>query len=332
MATAPHSQKPPHELPPELAVRLHREAGAEHWPISVEAFSAVLMRSATKALGDRVRSPRDLEAYLTGLHLRDLALACACLESGEAGSDAAWEMIIREHRPGLYRAAEAMRPGGGQELADSLYGELFGVSARGEAKTSLLRYYHGRSSLGTWLRAVLAQRLVDTVRSERRFEPLAPDPGSDHQSDTLADPASEPSRSGVTGVAGAVRASGDSPTADADRLRWMPAVHAAMRSAIAGLSASDRLRLSLYYVDGLTLAEIGRTASEHEATVSRHLTRTRKALRLAVEEHLRTQAGLSAAEMAECLASAMSDAGELDLSALIHGPPSGSRIVGNRGG
>ena len=42
-----------------------------------------------------------------------------------------------------------------EELADSLFAELYGLSA--EKRGSLLRYFHGRSSLKTWLRAVLAQ-------------------------------------------------------------------------------------------------------------------------------------------------------------------------------
>ena len=81
---------------------------------------------------------------------------------------------MREHRPGLYRAADAIAPGGnGRELADSLYADLFGLQSQGGERRSLFRYFHGRSSLATWLRAVLAQRHVDGIRTGRRFEPLA---------------------------------------------------------------------------------------------------------------------------------------------------------------
>lgn len=78
-----------------------------------------------------------------------------------------------EMRPGLYRGADALDPpGGARDLADSLYGDLYGVDERGAVRQSLLRYFHGRSSLGTWLRVVLTQRYVDRVRSARRTGPL----------------------------------------------------------------------------------------------------------------------------------------------------------------
>src|SRR5215467_12716365 len=100
----------------------------------------------------------------TTRYAEDLALASAC----EAGDEAAWERFVREFRPVLYRSADALDPSGGaRDLADALYGELF--------SKSLFRYYHGRSSLATWLRAVLAQRFVDRVRANRRIEPLPED-------------------------------------------------------------------------------------------------------------------------------------------------------------
>jgi hypothetical protein len=52
---------------------------------------------------------------------------------------------------------------------------------------------------------------------------------------------------------------------------------------------------------------------ESEATVSRHLARTRRAIRDAVERRLRTE-GLGDAEIAECFESATADPGEIDLN------------------
>ncbi len=281
-------------IPHGLVTRLHREADAARWQLSSARFAEALETSIVSSRGDGVTiAPRDLEAALSALHLRDLALACACAD----GDEAAWEHFVREHRPVLYRAAEAIRPGGGRELADSLYAELFGVSARGDARTSLFRYFHGRSSLATWLRAVLAQRHVDTIRVERRHEPLGED----------EPPAPATGRPSLA----------PSP----ERQRWISAMHGALSRAIAGLDAKDRLRLACYYAESMTLAEIGRALGEHEATASRHLTRTRKALRLAVERDLRESDGMSQAEIAECLASVSADAGTLDLGALINAPP-----------
>src|SRR5438477_6376511 len=98
----------------------------------------------------------------------DLELARRCA----AGEEQAWERFVRDYRPVLYRAAQALDAGGrAREVADSLYAELYGV--RGAETRSLFRYYEGRSSLAVWLRAVLAQRYVDQIRASRRFDPLA---------------------------------------------------------------------------------------------------------------------------------------------------------------
>src|SRR5579862_7170211 len=99
----------------------------------------------------------------------DLELASRCA----AGDPAAWETFVAEYRPVLYRAAAALsRTGSARDLADSLYADLYGLKDGTADRRSLLHYFHGRSSLATWLRAVLAQRYIDRLRAERRLEPL----------------------------------------------------------------------------------------------------------------------------------------------------------------
>ena len=116
-----------------LVGRLYRKANAERWGVTLALFAEALERSATQAQSGRTPAESvgfDLERYLGSLHLEDLALACACA----AGHDAAWEHFILEFRPALYRAADAIDPSGGaRELADSLYGELYGLKDRGGA-------------------------------------------------------------------------------------------------------------------------------------------------------------------------------------------------------
>ena len=165
---------------------------------------------------------------------------------------------------------------------------------RGDARPSLFRYFHGRSTLATWLRSVLAQRHIDRVRAGRRFEPL---PEED-----------EPGTLAATAV-----------TSDPEERPCAQMVRAALAAAIAGLPPRDRLRLGWYYAQQMTLAEIGRALKEHEATVSRHLSRTRKDLRAGIERAL-ASAGLSPAAMDECFASTMADPGMMDLDVML---PSG---------
>jgi len=221
-------------------------------------------------------------------HAADVELARRCAE----GDEDAWERFVRDYRPVLYRAAQTIDPSGGaREVADSLYAELYGVRGEAGAVRSLFRYFQGRSSLATWLRAVLTQRFVDQVRLRRRLEPL---PDEESGSATKALLTSEPP--------------------DPERPRYLARLGDALGRAIAQLDARDRLRLGCYYVQELTLAEVGRVMAEHEATVSRQLARTRRRLREAIERDLRDAAGLSEAQIAECFACAAADPGPLNLT------------------
>ena len=149
---------------PHLYARSH----AERWRVPRERFAVALERSLASGFRGSPPTKREVSRYLDSLHLEDLALACACA----AGTNEAWEHFIATHRPALYRAASAIAGERGRELADSLYGDLFGLEERGGNRRSLLEYFHGRSSLATWVRAILAQRFIDTVRASRRTEPL----------------------------------------------------------------------------------------------------------------------------------------------------------------
>jgi RNA polymerase sigma factor (sigma-70 family) len=199
-------------------------------------------------------------------------------------------------RPGLYRCADALEAGGGaRDLADSLYAELFGVGARGDERPSLLRHYHGRSSLSTWLRAVLAQRYVDRMRARQRLDPLP----AEETPQTLAAPPPRP---------------------DPDRERRRDRIGRALEQAVSSLPPRERLRLGCYYAEGLTVAQTGRLLGEHEASVSRHLARTRKTIRSTVERILRSEAGLTDAQISQCFAEIADDPGPLDLSRLLEDP------------
>jgi RNA polymerase sigma factor (sigma-70 family) len=276
-------------LEPAALVRAYDRSNAARWGLSRDAFQAALEASIAHAFAGQDTSAARLEQYVSSLHVEDLALAAACA----AGHEPAWDHFMREHRPALYRAADAMDPSGGaRELADSLYADLFGWRDRaGSGRESLFRYFHGRSRLSTWLRAVLAQRRVDALRAGRRLDPL-PDQDSGAELSVAADPRP-------------------------DRARWVDAMRRALAGAIAALAPRDRLRLTCYYVQDLTLAAIGRLLREHEATVSRHLTRTRREIRDAIERRLREEDRLDDRAIAECFESLAADAGTMDLGEML---------------
>src|SRR5260370_9462159 len=144
------------------------------WEIPRERFAAALERSAQKAFTPGTVTPQKLQNYLRALHLEDLALATACAD----GNEAAWEHFFCTYRAYLRAAAAAILrcPASSAEacnLADSLFSDLYGLSGDKGTERSLFRYFHGRSSLKTWLRAVLAQRHIDSIRAARRLEELA---------------------------------------------------------------------------------------------------------------------------------------------------------------
>jgi len=286
-------------IPERLAARLHREAQAARWTLSVADFARQLEASLTRTFGERGASAAEAERHLSSLNLADLALAAACAE----GHDVAWEHFVREHRPGLYRAADAIEGGGGaRELADALYAELYGVRERDGERQSLFRYFSGRSSLATWLRAVLAQRHVDRVRAGRRLEPL---------------PEEEP--------AAPVRPA--RPDDDPDRARFLALIQRALTIALAALEPRDRLRVSSYYAQQLTLAQVGRLLKEHEATVSRQLDRTRRRLRQEVERYLKDEMHLDDDGIRRCFASVMQDSGSIDLDRMLRKDSASDRSI-----
>jgi RNA polymerase sigma factor (sigma-70 family) len=269
-------------IPPELRLKLEelfrRAEIPEGWGCSIEDFTCAVERSVGARFRDSQTSAREISAYLETLHLQDLALSYCCA----AGNSVAWEHFVAQFRPELYRAARAIAGDSvGRDLADSLYAELYGLESREGHRRSLFDYFHGRSKLSTWLRAILAQRHVDDIRRTRRTESL-----DDPESQAGDPPQVQPA------------AAGDGT--DPERSRYLVLVQTVLAAALAGLAARDRLRLAYYYVDDLTLAQIGRLLGEHEATVSRKLERVRRELRKNVDGELRNKKRLSEAQVQLC--------------------------------
>jgi RNA polymerase sigma factor (sigma-70 family) len=276
----------------ELIAALYRQSRAEEWHLSLEQFAAGLERSVKKRFADDSCTPERFEEYLHTLYVEDFALACACME----GSEPAWECFIREYRGYLRASAGAItkdsRAGAdSRELADSLFAELYGLADGKRGEHSLFRYFHGRSSLKTWLRTVLAQRHIDKIRESRRWESLD-DKGEDGEKKAL-----HPKGEKTT-----------QPVLDPHRERYIGLFVKALDMALEKLGQKDRLRLELYYAKQLKLAEIGRRLGEHESSVSRNLERVRREMRLAVEDYLRGAMLLSEAEISQCLQYASEDA------------------------
>jgi len=272
---------------------LYAECRAEQWKLTRQQFGQALERSVRKRFPEDGAATRHrVEDYLKTLHIDDLALASACME----GSESAWQYFVENYRHYLRAAAGAITKGSrsganAQEMADSMFAELFGLGDGKRGEASLFRYFHGRSSLKTWLRTVLAQRHIDRLRQSRRFEPLEREDG-DGKTVTIGEKAAV-------------------PTLDPHGEEYMQRFVGALKACLELLEPADHRRLELYYVREKTLAEIGRMVGEHESSVSRNLERIRRELRAHVEQQLRTapfvdgqgrsKPPLSEAEIALCL-------------------------------
>ena len=296
-----------------LVDQLFAASGAASWGLPRHLFAAALERSASKRFGQESPGVAKIEEYLSTLHLQDLALACACAEARPK----AWDHFVATFRAYMRSAAGAILrcppdSPAACELADSLFADLYGLG-KGANRRPLFRYFHGRSSLKTWLRAVLAQRHVDAIRASRRFTDLD---GADGHATLSATQLAAPRH-----ISGA----GPELPQDPHRTELLTLFHRTLEVALGLLEARDKERLRLYYAAQQTLAEIGRKLGEHESSASRNLERTRRELRQQVEQALRKggsvdgvgpSAGLSDAQIALCFEYAAEES-PIDLDTLL---------------
>ena len=228
-------------IPESLAAQLHREAGADKFGLTQQAFADVLHEVAIKYL-PATASPKEVSDFLTHLHVEELALARACA----LGSETAWEIFLTRYREKLFSAAHSIVQGdaNARELADSLYADLYGTRATDGRRISKLNSFTGRGSLEGLLRAVLAQEYINRFRRQQRLVSLE-----------------EQAEAGVQ-----FEAKTPDPTQAIDaRLRE------ATDQALGSLAAEDKFILANYYLDDRTLAEIARLVGVHESTISRKL-------------------------------------------------------------
>jgi RNA polymerase sigma-70 factor len=232
-----------------LAAELYKKSSGEKFGITRQEFASILGEIGQKHLTADAGEVDARELYLN-LRVEELVLARACA----FGNEHAWETFLLRYREKLYDTALhiARETSAARELADSLYGDLYGTTTRDGKRTSKLASYTGRGSLEGWLRTVLAQEYVNRYRRQRRLVSL------DEESDE--------------GTQFAAVEPGPYTSVD-------PRVESATDEALAGLPSEERFILASYYLDGHTLAEIARILGVHESTISRKLEKVAKSLR-----------------------------------------------------
>jgi RNA polymerase sigma-70 factor (ECF subfamily) len=282
----------PTQIPAALFEELWLSSAAEAVELSRLEFAEKLNAIGTKHNHglpcDAVPSATEVASFFRGLRLPDLALAHACA----LGREAAWQRFFALYRTPLTDAAIAITGSAtlGQDLADSLHSQLFGLKEREGQRRSPLESYSGRGSLMGWLRTTLVQRHTDHYRQTRREAPL----------DALDLPAP--------------------PQAETPSTVLTQKLQIAIEDTLQALSPEDRFLLSSYFLDQRTLREIGQLLRVHEATVSRKLNRLSADLRKRLLKSLQAS-GLSRRGAEEALGTDPRDL-TINLRSLLQTPRS----------
>jgi RNA polymerase sigma-70 factor (ECF subfamily) len=242
-------------------LRLYEKCRVAEFGFTLQEFCDLLTDVANRSLAAGC-SDRERVRFLETLRLDDLVLARACAR----GPAYAWDRFLDLYREKLYSAAAAIArdESAGRELADSLYADLFGMRVRADGRRiSKLDSYLGRGSLEGWLRTVLAQEYVNRLRQQRKLVVFDESIGTTLRVSGSAEPRPQ--------------------NAEVER---------ATDAAFAALSSEERFLLAAYYLDGRTLAQIGRMLNVHESTISRRIEKITATLRKRIVTRLRA-AGIS---------------------------------------
>jgi RNA polymerase sigma-70 factor (ECF subfamily) len=147
----------------------------------------------------------------------------------------------------------------------------------GEGDGPAIARYEGRGALKSWV-LVSALREAVRVRQKTSREP----PVDDEALIALADRA-------------------DAGPPSVDKQRYQDAFKVAFRSALAALSARDRVLLRMHVLDGLTIDQIGALQGVHRATAARWIERAREEVSRNVRRELMKELGMDPFEADEIL-------------------------------
>jgi RNA polymerase sigma-70 factor (ECF subfamily) len=206
--------------------------------LTADDFADIIIATHARQPGRRA-----IADFAAALSLDDLYLATACARSDED----AW----REFRDRFFNylgdfARRFLPAAAAEDVRDQLIADLWQRQRLGQ--------YDGRSTLRTWLGALVTHASINARRSAQRTETLT--------AATLREPRVPADR-------------------EDDVARREFAVR--VNRTITGLDAESKLLLLLYYEQGLTLEQMSTVLNASKATLSRRLTKTRDALRAAID-------------------------------------------------
>jgi RNA polymerase sigma-70 factor len=241
--------------------------------VDYAAFEAHLRCIADRSFPGGVPPQPVLKHFLNGLHTNDLMLALACSRASDAG----WRRFSILYRKYLSDLSHRLVGKGfdPQDLGDSIWIDLFLPDRSGQSR---IGSYDGRSSLATWLRVIVSNRIInERLRKGSRFSNL----------EDIAEPADS---NALDELEAGLRLS-----------RYNSMILHCFRCAARGLSARNRLILLLRYDQELQLGEIARLFSVHQSTITRQIDRALAKLRQDIMDSLASDYGLGPDAVQECL-------------------------------
>jgi len=249
----------------QFAAAHYGATGARQYDVDEAGFTALLAEVVSRAASKVAPGELDESAFLAALHLEELVLARACSK----GSEHAWEVFLNRYRSALYDIAYRIerQTTAARDLADSMYYDLYVSRSEGDQRRSKLDYYEGRGSLGGWLRMVVGQEFINRKR-------------------------------GMKGKICSDSAEEDVERLEDPRLQWRlidTRLEDAISEELATLRPDAKFLLTGCFLEGRTMAQVGKLLGVHESTVSRQLKQVFTELRKQIRKSLREK-GMSRAE------------------------------------
>jgi RNA polymerase sigma-70 factor (ECF subfamily) len=272
---------PPSDSDRDAALAIVSETVTERFALTLSAYVDRLL-----AILGRTPQPDDTPPEpLRRLHLDDLYLAIACTD----GDEGAWREFERRYFGFMRSFATRFLP---PQQADEVVGQAIAdLWQRGK-----IGQFEGRSSLRTWLGAVVTRAALNAA-AVHGTQPASLDDDRAHSR--------------------AERLASSSSAGDRDHGRLLADL---LRRSVERLDDEDRLLVLLHYEQELTLEQMQPAMGVSKATLSRRLKRVRERLRDELAALLRSETGEQSIDV---LKSAIDDARlEFDLSsALRRGRP-----------
>lgn len=233
--------------------------------------------------------------FLDKLKWKELYLTTACA----SGNESAWELFQSLYADCILKVAYSCSENASDahELADTLMGDLFlPADSQHSSASSKIAQYHGIGSLEGWLRVIVTRMRIDRVRSSRKQVPLDELPAEPQQ------PADSFNAAGLVEMK--------------EQQIAVSALTESLESALSLLDDQDKLLIKLYYLQHVSLKELGKLFKVHESTVSRRVEQICRKLQKSVERRLREALHVRPGEIQYIIQAGLSQH-EIDLKQIL---------------